>query len=74
MAMLPGTLRRQYGIGWSPARERGVRRLATASRRLLALVPPVLRHAPQALAAERRVRKATAMMAARHARSAHPAA
>ena len=59
MATLPDGLRRQYGIGWSVARERGVARLAAASRRLLPLVPPVLRFAPQARAAERRVRAAT---------------
>lgn len=58
MATLPPALRRQYGIGWSPARERGVRRLAAASRRLLPFVPSVLRHAPQARAADRRVRQA----------------
>jgi uncharacterized protein (DUF2236 family) len=58
MSVLPPPLRRQYGIGWSPARERGVRRLAVASRRLLPFVPSVVRHAPQARAAERRVRQA----------------
>lgn len=58
IATLPPDLRRQYGIGWSPARERGVERIAAASRRLLPLVPTVLRHAPQARAADRRVRQA----------------
>lgn len=58
MATLPAELRRQYGIRWSPARERGVRRLAAASRRIVPLVPSVLRHAPQARAADRRVRQA----------------
>jgi uncharacterized protein (DUF2236 family) len=58
MAVLPPALRHQYGIGWSPARERGVRRLAASSRTLLPFVPSVLRHAPQARAAERRVRQA----------------
>jgi uncharacterized protein (DUF2236 family) len=56
IATLPEALRRQYGIGWSPARERGIMRLAAASRRLLPHVPSLLRHAPQARAAERRVR------------------
>jgi uncharacterized protein (DUF2236 family) len=56
IATLPEVLRRQYGIGWSSARERGIVRLAAASRRLLPHVPSLLRHAPQARAAERRVR------------------
>jgi uncharacterized protein (DUF2236 family) len=58
MATLPPRLRRQYGIGWSPARERGMTRLATASRALLPFVPSILRHAPQARSADRRVRQA----------------
>ena len=56
LASLPPELRRQYGIGWSPARERGIDRLAAASRRCLPLLPPALRHAPRARAADRRVR------------------
>jgi uncharacterized protein (DUF2236 family) len=58
IATMPPELRRQYGIGWSPARERGVERIARASRRLLPLVPSALRHAPQARAADRRARQA----------------
>jgi uncharacterized protein (DUF2236 family) len=58
MAVLPDDLRRQYGIGWSPARERGIDRLAGLSRRVLPYVPSVVRHAPQARAADRRVRQA----------------
>jgi uncharacterized protein (DUF2236 family) len=58
MATLPDPLRRQYGIRWSPARERGVERMAAASRRLLPLLPPLLRFVPQARRAERRVRMA----------------
>ncbi len=58
IATLPDALRRQYGLGWSPARERGIERIAAASRRLLPLVPSSLRHAPQARTAERRVRQA----------------
>jgi uncharacterized protein (DUF2236 family) len=57
-ATLPPPLRRQYGIGWSAARERGIERLAVVSRRALPLVPAPLRFAPQALRAERRVRQA----------------
>ncbi len=58
LATLPPSLRRQYGIGWSAARERGVDRIAAASRRALPWIPAVLRHAPQARAADRRVRQA----------------
>lgn len=58
LATLPDALRRQYGIGWSDARERGIERLAALTRRLLPLVPAPLRFAPQARSAERRVRQA----------------
>jgi uncharacterized protein (DUF2236 family) len=60
LSTLPPELRRAYGIGWSPARERGVERLAAITRRLLPLVPPALRHAPQARAADRRVHRLAA--------------
>ena len=60
MATLHPIIRRQYGIGWSPARERGMERLAAASRRALPLLPSPLRHAPQARAADRRVAQASA--------------
>jgi uncharacterized protein (DUF2236 family) len=53
---LPDSLRRQYGIRWSPARERGMDRIARAVRATLPLLPPPLRFAPQARRAERRVR------------------
>ena len=55
LSTLPAGLRRQYGIGWSSGRERGVERIARASRRTLPRVPSTLRHAPQARAALRRV-------------------
>ena len=57
-ATLSPELRRAYGLRWSPARERGVERLARLSRRLLPALPPVVRFAPQARAAQRRVRRA----------------
>lgn len=57
LATLPGPLRRQYGIAWSSARERGMDRVATATRRALPLVPGFLRTVPQARTAERRVRR-----------------
>ncbi len=57
LSTLPPRLRRDYGIGWSTARERGVERIAAATRRVLPVVPPPFRHAPQARAADRRVRR-----------------
>ncbi len=56
IATLRPELRRQYGIPWSAARERGMERFAAVSRSALPWVPPPLRHAPQARAAARRVR------------------
>jgi uncharacterized protein (DUF2236 family) len=58
IATLPDSVRRQYGIRWSPARERGVDALAAVTRRALPLVPPPLRFVPHARSAERRVRLA----------------
>ena len=55
LATLRPEIRRQYGIGWSGDRERGIERIAAASSRLLPLVPSPLRHAPQARAAQRRM-------------------
>jgi uncharacterized protein (DUF2236 family) len=60
LATLPEPIRRQYRIRWSEARERGVRRIATASTRLLPLLPGPLKHAPQARAADRRVAQSAA--------------
>ncbi|MGH2416960.1 MAG: oxygenase MpaB family protein, partial [Candidatus Limnocylindria bacterium] len=47
LSTLPPGLRRQYGIGWSAARDRGVERLAAVARRLLPALPSLVRHAPQ---------------------------
>jgi uncharacterized protein (DUF2236 family) len=58
LATLPEPIRRQYGLRWSPARERGVERLAGISRRTLPWIPAALRFAPLARAAERRTRQA----------------
>jgi uncharacterized protein (DUF2236 family) len=60
LATLPDALRRQYGIRWSRARERGVERLATVSRAVVPALPAVLHHVPRARAAERRVAQAVA--------------
>ena len=56
-SVMPAELRRGYGIGWSPARERGTQRLAAASRRIVPLLPPPLRAVPHARTAERRLRR-----------------
>lgn len=72
LSVLRDDVRRQYGIGWSPARRRGVRRLAALSRRVLPLLPSAVRHAPQARAADRRVAMAAGIMDRGPAR-AHPA-
>jgi uncharacterized protein (DUF2236 family) len=55
LSVLPDALRRGYRLGWSPARERGVLRLAGVTRRVVPLIPPVLRQVPQARRAERRI-------------------
>jgi uncharacterized protein (DUF2236 family) len=54
-SVLPQPIRRGYGISWSPAREVGMQRLAAVSRRVVPVLPPILRRAPQARRAERRV-------------------
>jgi uncharacterized protein (DUF2236 family) len=48
LSTLDSAIRRQYGLGWTPARERGVERLARASRRVLPLLPVALRVVPHA--------------------------
>jgi uncharacterized protein (DUF2236 family) len=63
LSVLHPGVRRGYGIGWSDARERGVERLAAATRRLLPLVPAPLRYVPAARAAERRLRHAASSAA-----------
>jgi uncharacterized protein (DUF2236 family) len=60
IATLPEDLRREYGIAWSPARERGVAALAAVTRHALPFVPRPLRFVPHARTADRRVRQAVA--------------
>jgi uncharacterized protein (DUF2236 family) len=55
IATLRPEIRRQYGIGWSIEREAGMGRIATLSRRTIRVLPSVLRHAPRARDAARRV-------------------
>jgi uncharacterized protein (DUF2236 family) len=54
MSVMPPVLRDEYGIPWSPARQRGLRRVAAVSRTLLPLVPAPLRFVPQYRSAVRR--------------------
>lgn len=56
-SVTPPALRGQYRISWSPARERAMRRLATASRVVWPRLPAVLREMPQARTAMRRVQR-----------------
>jgi uncharacterized protein (DUF2236 family) len=60
IATLREPIRRQYGIPWSPARDRGMERIAAATRAILPFVPSPLRHAPQARSAQARIRRAAA--------------
>lgn len=62
IATLREPIRRQYGIPWSAARERGMERIAAASRAVVPRLPSLVRHAPQARAADRRVRRALGSM------------
>jgi uncharacterized protein (DUF2236 family) len=73
IATLRPDLRRQYGIRWSPARDRGMRRLAMVSRQVLPLVPPVMRFAPQARRAAQRAASARSAdpIGAAHGDDAH---
>jgi uncharacterized protein (DUF2236 family) len=55
VSVMPPAIRRGYGIRWSPARQRGMGRVALVTRRVLPLLPPSLREMPQARSAERRL-------------------
>jgi uncharacterized protein (DUF2236 family) len=46
MSVLHPGIRRQYGFGWSRRRERGVERLAAASRWVVPRLPSAIRHVP----------------------------
>ena len=51
--LLPERLRDGYGLGWSNRREKGFRLFAQGTRRLLPVVPGLLRIVPNARAAEK---------------------
>jgi uncharacterized protein (DUF2236 family) len=46
ISILHPTIRRQYGLPWNRRRERGVERLAAASRRIVPMLPAAVRHVP----------------------------
>jgi uncharacterized protein (DUF2236 family) len=50
ISILHPAIRRQYGLPWNRRREGGVERLAAASRRIVRLMPPAVRHVPPARA------------------------
>ena len=65
LATLREPIRRDYGIAWSPARDRGMEPLSAAVRRMLSFVPAPLRHVPHARRADRRVRQALSVASTR---------
>lgn len=58
VGLLPQRLRAAYGLAWGPRRERIFNASTVAVRRLLPLLPHLLRDFPAASAAHRRVRRA----------------
>ena len=46
ISVLHPEIRRQYGLPWNRRRERGVRRIAVASRRIVPILPAVVRFVP----------------------------
>lgn len=55
VSVLPPQIRRGYGITWNHARQRGVERLAAATRTVLPLLPTSLREVPAAGSARHRL-------------------
>jgi uncharacterized protein (DUF2236 family) len=56
VGLLPPAIRQAYGFPWGPRREQALRLSAGCIRRLLALMPSVVRHWPSARASLRRPR------------------
>jgi uncharacterized protein (DUF2236 family) len=59
MALLPPRIRSEFGITWSVPKAALAAGLSAAVRVWTAIVPRQLRSMPQALAADRRIRRAT---------------
>lgn len=58
VGLLPPTLREQYGLSWGVQRERLLGAQTSLVRRLMPLVPALVRELPSARSAERRLREA----------------
>ena len=58
VGLMPPVLRERYGLSWGPRREQVLNASTGAVRRLLPLLPGLLREFPPARTAERRVRAA----------------
>jgi uncharacterized protein (DUF2236 family) len=58
VGLLPPTLREDYGLGWGPQRERLLGASTSVVRRLMPLLPALLRELPAARSADRRLREA----------------
>ena len=58
IGLLPAQVRRRYGFSWGPRRERVLGASTVAVRRLLPLLPSLVREMPPARTAERRVKAA----------------
>jgi len=69
VGLLPPSIRQRYGYAWSPARERLLGAAAFLVRRLLPVLPSVVRVVPHARAAERARRKTGAIQRLRGAAS-----
>lgn len=58
VGLLPPTLREQYGLSWGPQRERLLGAQTSLVRRLMPVVPALVRELPSARSAARRLREA----------------
>ena len=58
VGLLPPTLREDYGLGWGPQRERLLGAQTSLVRRLMPLLPSLVRELPAARSAGRRLREA----------------
>lgn len=58
VGLLPATLREAYGLGWGPQRERLLGAQTTVVRRLMPVLPSLVRELPAARSADRRLRDA----------------
>jgi uncharacterized protein (DUF2236 family) len=58
VGLLPPPVREQYGLGWGPQRERLLGTSTSVMRRLMPLLPSLVRELPAARSAHRRLREA----------------